>query len=192
MKVTNFASGFTLPLRSRSESFTPRQSACPTAPLSHCAPATRGRKSARPLPAHCKTEGFAVLPIFFSSESVSESGFSTAPSRVNLQEERSIAGGPKWLRTKNTSLGVNSPLKAETCVSRSCGRLLRTMNCARAARGARRAIRKSSRRITGAWEQSRSAASRRSAPSRLRRRRLFLLAADQVVRPGDEDAQELE
>src|SRR5260221_7977785 len=58
---------------------------------------------------------------------LSSSGFSTRPSTRNVQLAASMAGAPKWLRTKKRSLGVNSSVNTETGVSRSSGRSLRTI-----------------------------------------------------------------
>src|SRR5262245_50301281 len=74
----------------------------------------------------------------------------------------SMIGGPKWLRTKNKSLGVNSSVKAATGVSRSCGRALRTISlrasfsarAAGAARDPRIPIRINSRRLVRSMRET--------------------------------------
>jgi hypothetical protein len=86
------AEALTPAILSRSRRRTPVHLAVPTAPFSHCTPATGGSKNARPLPAHSSVTTRVVDGARLMSASVSVTGVSTSPSMTSFHPASSIVG----------------------------------------------------------------------------------------------------
>ena len=115
-------------LSSTSFSRTPIHLALPMAPLAHCAPATRGSVKPRELPEHWLTAASSTRgrPSTMSRR-VRSSSFSTWPFTLSRKLATSISVGitAQCQRTKNWSLGVNTPLSnTSNGVSSRGGRVL--------------------------------------------------------------------
>ncbi len=111
LKRTATAPGFTPARSSTSRSRTPVHRALPIAPFSHCPPATRGWNSPRELPEHWLTAASSTRGSAKMSAIVSNCAWLTWPRTATRNVARSTCSGitAQCQRTKNRSLGVNTP-----------------------------------------------------------------------------------
>ena len=66
-----------------------------------------GLKNARPFPEHWRTAGTFTSSRDFKESRLKRIGRSVIPPLSSSQGASPTAGAPKWLRTKNRSLGVS-------------------------------------------------------------------------------------